>query len=523
MDLVTEIVRKCKAGYPVLFVVTSEDGRTKLDTKTAAQALGRSFYYWSSGRGLFSVDGKSESSIGDSDRWDLVIRFLTEQGASPIIKDKSVVLLRTFHHFLEEPDVQAAILDAIPIFKARQKTLIITSPGTKIPPELEKEMGLIEAELPGPEYVNRAIDGMMRASKWPEDKWPDAKKREQICKAVSGLTINEIEDVLSLSLVDTKERGVEDRWDVQMMIREKCQAIRREGMLEYVEVSPESKDKIGGMEAFKEWTDRNVLALTPEAKAAGVDDPRGCVLVGIAGTGKSQLGKYVAAAGKLPLLRLDVGAVFGSLVGQSEENLRRALHRVEAVAPCVLMVDEVDKAFSNVGSGGDSGTSSRVFGHFLTWMQERKKPVFVLVTANNLTGLPPEFTRKGRFDEIWSVLLPKKVSRKEIFDIHIRSRKRGHLIDKKILNLDDLADQTKGFTGAEIEAVVKEAIKSAFFHKKDLNLLDLTDAIRNTVPLSKSMKSVIESQIDWGKNRARLVESLEDDDQQFYGRAVEAQ
>jgi SpoVK/Ycf46/Vps4 family AAA+-type ATPase len=260
---------------------------------------------------------------------------------------------------------------------------------------------------------------------------------------------------------------------------------------------------IGGLERLKEWLERRKSAFTEDARDFGLEAPRGIMLLGLPGTGKSLAAKAVANAWQLPLLRLDMGKVFGGIVGQSEENMRASLNTAEALAPCILWIDEIEKGMSGMQSSGatDGGTTSRVLGTFLTWMQEKIKPVFVLATANNIAQLPPELLRKGRVDEIFFVDLPDEDERKDIIRIHLRHRKRSsdHFSNEELLVL---SKASQGFTGAELEEAVKEAMFRAFDSGHDITLDDMKDALKATAPLSRTMSEVIQATRQWAKGRA---------------------
>jgi SpoVK/Ycf46/Vps4 family AAA+-type ATPase len=305
----------------------------------------------------------------------------------------------------------------------------------------------------------------------------------------------------------TKPAGTLDERSIDMITSEKKGIIRESGALEFY--SPqETMSDVGGLEVLKDWLRSREKAFSKEARDYGLPAPKGIALIGIPGTGKSLTAKMVSGLWHLPLVRLDVGALFGSLVGQSEENTRRALSLVETISPCLMWIDEMEKGFSS--GGGDGGTSQRVFQNILTWMQEKKKPVFVIGTANNIAALPPEFLRRGRFDEVFFLDLPSVVERREIFQVHIEKRKRP----SQMFNLDALARAAEGYVGAEIEQAVVDGMYLAFNDPqnpgRDITTEDILAALAKQVPLSKSQKEAIDHLRAWlREGRAQSASFME--------------
>jgi SpoVK/Ycf46/Vps4 family AAA+-type ATPase len=291
--------------------------------------------------------------------------------------------------------------------------------------------------------------------------------------------------------------------EVPTIFSEKKQIIRKSGLLEYVQVAEQIED-IGGLEGLKRWLRERRIAFSDRAREFGLPTPKGVLLMGVQGCGKSLCAKAVAALYGMPLLRLDLGVMFSSFVGESESRIRSALTLAQSVSPCVLWIDEIDKGLGGLkGSGSsDSGTTQRVFGTLVTWMQENRAPVFVVATANNISVLPPEVLRKGRFDEIFFVDLPNDAARANIFQLHLSRHGRGSLpVDHALL-----AELTPGFSGAEIEAVVLAALFRALAEERELETGDLAAAIQETFPLSQTMKEELARLRDWAKGRARPAE-----------------
>ena len=346
-------------------------------------------------------------------------------------------------------------------------------------------------DLPGISELATVLDGIISSGAIPA---PNNAVRESALANTRGLTTTEAENAFALSVVETQEISP------AVIAREKARTLKRNGLVEIVETAT-SLDDIGGLENLKDWLTRRAGAFGQAAKAYGLPAPKGLLIVGIPGTGKSLTAKATASAFGLPLLRLDMGRVFGGIVGQSEANLRAVIQTAEAIAPCVLWIDEIEKGFSGSSSSGssDGGTSARVFGSFLSWMQEKEKPVFVVATANDVSKLPPEFLRKGRFDEMFFVDLPDSLERKQIWDIVIG--RHGRKTDD--FDSSAMAKAAEQFTGAEIDAVFVDALYDAFLEEREPTDMDLANAMTRMVPLANLMDGQIASLRHWAKGRAR--------------------
>ncbi|MDJ1173917.1 AAA family ATPase [Roseofilum capinflatum] len=477
-----------KAQYPLIYLVTSEEERAEQSIANLAQGKSpRRLYVWTVTRGMVeygeprSVTQHNTLSPEAAIEW--VIRQPPKEGAIFIFKD-----LHSFY----TPTIVRWLRDAIANFKGTQKTIILMSPVQEIPIELEKEVIVLDFALPDLEALNQVLSTQLGSSRIKTNV------REKLLKAALGLTLDEAEKVYRKAQV-TAGRLTES--EVEIVLSEKKQLIRRNGILEYIE-EDETIDAIGGLEELKSWLKQRSNAFTERARQYGLPQPKGMLILGVPGCGKSLIAKTTSRLWGLPLLRLDMGRVYdGSMVGRSEANLRNALKTAESISPAILFIDELDKAFAG-GTGSadsDGGTSSRIFGSFLTWMQEKDSPVFVMATANRVERLPGEFLRKGRFDEIFFVDLPNEQERTDIFTIHLEKRRR----DVSRFDLEQLSKICDGFSGAEIEQAIIAAMYEAFAQDREFTQLDIIAAIKATLPLSKTMQEQVTALRDWARQRAR--------------------
>ena len=379
------------------------------------------------------------------------------------------------------------------------KSIVIVSPVMNIAPELAKDITVIEFGLPGPEDFNQLLARIVEDVKEsPQIQINLAgESRERLLHAARGLTLKEAENVFAKTLVLD---GKLDADDVSVVFSEKQQIIKKSGLLEYYDAQEEISH-VAGLANLKDWLTKRTIAFTDRAAKFGLPSPKGVLLLGVQGCGKSLCAKAISALWKLPLLRFDLGRMFSSLVGSSEENIRRAILTAESIAPAILWIDEIDKALagSSNGGGSDGGTASRVFGTLLTWLSEKSAPVFVIATANDISNLPPELLRKGRLDEIFFVDLPLEEERAEIFKIHLRRRGRR----SSEFDLQELAQLSDGFSGAEIEEAIVSAMFDSFSRQVPLDTKMIKASLSETVPLSKTMHEEISRLRNWAAGRAR--------------------
>jgi len=491
---IRELDTLVRARYPLVYLVSWEESRVDTLVEELAKTHGKALLHWSITRGLRRVAGGRAPVPIESTRDPVdalqAIGKLTEP---------AFVVLKDFHPFLSDPTVVRAVRDLGQQLKSAYTTAILLSPTLNIPVELEKDVTVLDVPLPSFADLWQLLSeivGVLRQGKRATVEL-SRSSAEQLVKAALGLTLSEAENAFA------KAVALDDRLDasdVQLILEEKRQVIRKSGLLEYHPPDRALGD-VGGLGLLKQWLATRSAAFGEAARRFGLPEPRGLLLLGVQGCGKSLCAKAVAAQWSLPLLRLDMGRIFSGLVGSSEENLRRAIRVAESVAPAVLWVDEIEKGLSGSASSGatDSGVTARVFGAFLTWLQEKSAPVFVVATANRIDTLPPELLRKGRFDDIFFVDLPDAAERAEIFGIHLARRGRA----AEGFDPLALARLAEGFSGAEIEQVIIAGLYLAFGEGRELEGRDLERAIGETMPLSTTMREEIQGLREWARRRTR--------------------
>jgi len=485
-----------RAGYPILSIVSGEEDRAlecveALRRTPAFQAKPRESYVWSVSRGLLDANGQPVGRE-DTRRPDAALLAVAR------IEKPALVVFKDFHPYLREGSPGASAIvrhlrDLVGDLKRAGKVLLWVSPVLFIPPELEKDITVLDLPLPTEAEYRAVLDELLLSVKDNPRVVVDLNDegRDELVKACQGLTRAEAENALARTIVS---RGRLDGEDVRSILAEKEQIIRKSGILEFTP-AVDTFDAIGGLGNLKRWLTRRNQAFSERARKFGLPPPKGVLLVGVPGCGKSLCARAVSAAWRKPLLKFDLGKVFGSLVGQSEENMRKALTVAEGVAPSILWIDELEKGLAGAGGGGgDGGVSARIFGSLLTWMEEKEKPVFVVATANDVSRLPPELLRKGRMDQIFFVDLPTPRERAEILAIHLARRQR----DAGDFDLAAVVHATDDFSGAEIQSVVTEALYTAFEgEEKRLTTDHLLAEARRTVPLARARRAEIEALRRW--------------------------
>ncbi|MEG4574718.1 AAA family ATPase [Microcoleus sp. N3A4] len=489
--LVKRLDLMIRARYSLLYIVGAEEEPVEaVIAQVALQVTpARRVLFWDIVRG-WEDNGSGKGSV---------MAALDRIGKT-VVEEYTIFVLRDLHPILKYPytEKNAAVVRELRNLtrelKRSKKTIVLTSHTLELPEELKEEVTVIDFPLPNVQEIDSLISHVVEK---PQQLQVSGLAREQLVKACQGLSRARIGRVLAKALAAKQQINESD---IDGVLEEKQQAIRQTGILEFFN-SKESLKSVGGLENLKQWVKMRQDAFTDEARRYGIPNPKGVLLVGIQGTGKSLSAKTIACEWRLPLLRLDTGRLFGGIVGESESRVRQMIQLAEAIAPCVLWIDEIDKAFGNIisGSDGDSGTSRRVFGSLITWMQEKTSPVFIVATANNVRILPAELLRKGRFDEIFFLNLPSESERQDIFKVHLQRLRPTRLRE---FDLVVLAKCAENFSGAEIEQVVIDGLYRAFGtfvngQRRDLMTEDILRSIEDTVPLAAIARSQIEDLKRW--------------------------
>lgn len=491
-----DITALLRARNTLLWITSREETRVERALVDACRAAKYDVRYWDCATGISDASGK----LVDGGRADPqeAIKWVRER------RERYVLVMRDLHKWFD-PMVLRALrsvardLQSAPPNEAR--AIVILTPSGEVPPELAGAT-VLEYPLPDRGDVARILDDVvsalpidMRASAVPADI------RDLAIDAAVGLSAEEIANCYAKSLVTSK------RIDPSLVSGEKRRVIARERVLTWHDPDPRGLDAVGGLDVLKTWLKSRRSAFSTAAKEFGLDAPKGAMLVGVPGCGKSLVAKSVAAAWQMPLLRLDMGALRSKFVGDSEANIRKALRVAEAVSPCILWADELEKSLAGAGGpAGDGGVAADALGTLLSWMQEREGSVFVIATANDVRGLPPELLRKGRFDEMFWVDLPTRVEREQIAATSLLQRRR----DPRSVDLAAVSRFTEGFTGAEIAALVPDALFAAFEDgARDITTEDLRVAADTVVPLAKTASERITSLREWARSRARYASTPE--------------
>jgi len=525
-----ELNRLLRAHFPAVQINTYEEERLLEVVKDLAGELSCSIFAWSASRGVFEIDhhdhGVIDSKLALADLAAALETFEQMLQSKQAEKKGLIFVLLDPTTYLTDrnanPIYVRKLRDLIERIRAegRLATCLIVTPGVVVPRELERDLTLLDFPLPCREEIRAHVDRLFaHLALSPAIAVADGERlKNRFTEAAVGLTLDEIRNAVSYAVVD--DLRIDDH-DVRHVFLQKRQIVRKSGLLDFIENLDLSLGDIGGLDRLKAWMKRRRLAFSEDGRAFGVQAPKGVLVTGVPGCGKSWSAKCVAAAWKLPLLKLDMGRIYSSLVGSSEENIRQVLQVAEAVAPCVLWLDEIEKGLPRPGAHiGDSGVSMRVLGTFLTWMQEKESSVFVFATANQIDLLPPEVLRKGRFDEIFFVDLPNDEERREILSIHIRRTGR----DPASIDLDRLVELSGpsfngpeiGLTGAELAAWINEAMIQAYERRLDtgdmsvdLTMDDFEVTSRGAVPLARLRAEEIAALRRWASGHARGASSTD--------------
>lgn len=467
MTFTTELILFLKARYPIIYINTIEEDRIEyVIRKSIKTNLNRALYSWD------FVDGytNNPNNEGFAKRNPLQALELVERLNS---ETPALFLLKDFNRFLNDLSISRKLRNISKILKLQPKTIIILGSDLIIPKELQDLITVLEFQLPLEDEINQELERVSKSL----NIQINSKLFENLARACQGLSLERIRRVLAKIIATYK---IIDENSIIVLLNEKKQIIKQTNILEYYDGN-EQISNLGGLDNLKSWLNKRKLAFSIEASNYGLPTPRGLLLIGIQGTGKSLTAKAIAADWQLPLLKLDAGRLFGGIVGESESRLRQMIQVSETISPCILWIDEIDKAFTNLNSKADSGTTNRILATFISWLSEKTKPVFIIATANNIDLLPLEILRKGRFDEIFFLDLPQFNERQEIFKIHLQSFRPNTWKDFDYLKLAELS---QSFSGAEIRQSIIDGMYTAFYEGRDVTTKDICKALNDLIPLA---------------------------------------
>ena len=483
MNFLNEFVLLLKARYPIIYISTNEEERIEYLIKYCAKKyVARTYYSWDFVDGYQgNPNDKGFAARNPLEALDLIDKLTPETASLFVLKD--------YDNFLKDFSVVRKLKNLSRSLKTQPKNIIIVSSEINIPDSLKEFVTLLEFPLPSYseilEELNRLLSSLQQEI--------DPTTLNNIATACQGLSLERIRRVLSKVIA---KNGEIDDSSPPLILQEKKQIIQQTQLLEFC-LNDKNLDDLGGLDVFKPWLQVRDQAFSQEAIKYGLPYPKGLLLVGVQGTGKSVAAKIIAHEWQLPLLRLDFGRLFASLIGQSEQRVRKMIEIAEALSPCVLWVDEIDKAFAGAQSSGDSGTTSRVLATFITWLSEKTSPVFVVSTANNIELIPPEILRKGRFDEMFFLNLPTREEREAIFEVHLKKYRPDSIENFQIPLLGQLS---KEFSGAEIEQVVIDAMRLGFNEDREFNNEDILVSIQNCVPLARTRSKELDQLKSWAES-----------------------
>lgn len=491
MNFSDELILLFKARYPLIYISTQEEDRVEYVIRKSVQSvLNRCIFTWDFVDG-YDIDSNNINSLAKRNpiqALEFIETFVSETA--------NVFILKDFQKFFTDIAISRKLKNILRIIKIQPKTIIILASNNIIPEELRELITIVEFKLPQLQEIKKELQKLLNYL----NQTIDYKFLESLAQACQGLSLERIRRVLAKTIAMYK---IVDERSINLVLKEKSQLIRQTEILEFWS-STEKLSYIGGLENLKSWLNKRSNSFSEQATNYGLPLPRGLLLVGIQGTGKSLTAKAIANNWKLPLLRLDVGRLFGGFVGESEQRIRQMINIAEALAPCILWIDEIDKAFQE--SKGDSGTTNRVFSTFLTWLAEKKSAVFIVATANDISSLPLEIIRKGRFDETFFIGLPTFYERKMIFQIHLSILRPENL---HLYDLNLLSEKTENFSGAEIFQSIVEGMHFAFHEKREFTTKDILLGIEEIIPLSEVYKDKINKLQNWAfSGHVRLASKL---------------
>ena len=501
-----------KSSSPIVAMETLEEMRALEVARSAASELDLAFFEWSIADGLTRTDGtfsklrltsETAASLPPVNNTQPAVGMLAHLRTLTV---EGVFVLKDFHRHMDDPVVIRRLREVAQTFCTDRRTVIITAPQLTVPPELQNQVEYLD--LPLPDHA-RLMDIV-------ETTYSRLRKKLLLARSIDKAGISTLADNLSGLTEDEAERAVahaivaRNTLDDQVpadVLQAKKDMLQRSGMLDFIE-SPERMGEIGGLDNLKRWLARRKDTWTEAARAAGLEAPRGVIIMGVQGCGKSMCARAIAGEWGLPLVRFDTAAIYDKYVGETEKRIQKVFRVAERLAPAVLWIDELEKVFAGSGAdsaSSDAGVSARLLAAFLSWMQDRKAPVFVAATCNNVTVLPPELIRKGRFDEIFFVDLPTDEERRAIFTAQLMRRKQN----PADFDLDRLSLASGGYSGAEIEAAIKAAMYAAFSEKRALKTETILQEISGSTPLSATRAEDIEALRAWAADRARPATTLE--------------
>ncbi len=494
MNFLDRLNTTIRSNQSLINVITYEENRFLSMLSESTLFKDKNIITWDLGDGFYPIKGDF-GGIKNRDRAD-PITCLQEIKK---FKGNVIFILRDFHLHFRESIILRSLRNLNHDLQFTKKTIILTTPSATLPLELREDICQLELELPAYTEIEKELDSIVVSA--AQGTPPTPQLKEKIIESTLGLSMVNIKNLFSKIIIT---HGSIDERAIEIILLEKRGIIKKGEILEFFPVH-ESLNDIGGLENLKAWLRKRSQVFTRKAKDYGLPSPKGILIIGIQGTGKSLTAKATAGLWKLPLLRMDLGKVFGSLLGESEQNLRQAINLAETISPCILWVDELEKAFAgSSGSAGDGGTSARILGTFLTWMQEKTKPVFIIATGNDVAQLPPELMRKGRFDEIFFVDLPSNSERQAIFKV---------LLEKvrpviRQFDLAKLADATTDYSGAEIEQIIYDAMFNAFDdNQREFTEADILASVTEIIPISRLMSEKIDGLKTWAAQRTRKANS----------------
>ncbi len=483
MNFLNDFILLLKARYPIIYISTYEEERIEYIIRLCTKKyVSRTYYSWDFINGYQGNPNDAGFAAKNPLEALELVEKLTPETAS-------VFILKDYDNFLKDLSIIRKLKNLNKDLKTQPKNLIIISSEVNIPDSLKELITVIEFPLPTYLEIQEELKRLINSLQ--QEILPD--QIDELTLACQGLSLERIRRVLSKIIA---QYGEINESSPALILEEKKQIIQQTQLLEFC-IADKNLSDLGGLDNFKAWLKRRDEAFSQSAIEYGLPYPKGLLLVGVQGTGKSIAAKIIANEWKLPLLRLDFGRLFASLVGQSESRVRKMIQIAEALAPCVLWVDEIDKAFAGTQNSGDSGTTSRVLGTFITWLSEKTTPVFVVATANNIEWIPPEVIRKGRFDEVFFLTLPARQERQAIFEVHLQKSRPGKLENFQLPLFSDLS---KDFSGAEIEQVIIEAMRLGFSQKREFTNEDVIVSIQNCVPLAKTKNKEIKALQEWSES-----------------------